>query len=113
MYGHPGMKSVRIEFVNGRYQVNLPFKENRRVMEDKFALAERRLGNLKKKLKKDPVLCRKYDEIMKTQLHDGIVERVVIDPIVGEVTYLPHRAVIRDDKAGLGSPPPTPTEEKL
>ena len=86
------------EFVHGRYQVNLPFKENKRFMEDNYTLAEKRLTSLKKKLEKEPWLMNRYDQIIKNQLKDGIVETVVSEPIVGEVTYLPHRAVIRDDK---------------
>ena len=87
-----------IELVNGRYEVSLPFKERRRFIEDNYFLSERTLTNLKKKLDKDPKLLEEYDDIMKSQLEEGIIEKVVTDPIVGEVTYLPHRPVIRNDK---------------
>ena len=39
-----------------------------------------------------------YDEIMQNQLKLGFIERVESSPIVGEVTYLPHRCVIREDE---------------
>ena len=88
----------KFEFVNGRYQIDLPFKENRRFMEDNFKLAENRLRNLKKKLEKEPEMLQKYDQIIKNQLDEGIVEKVKTEPIMGEVTYSPHRHVIREDK---------------
>ena len=85
-------------FTGGRYQVDLPFKENRRFMEDNFYLAENRLRSLKKKLDKDPDMLQKYDEIIKSQLEKGIVENATTKPVMGEVTYSPHRHVIREDK---------------
>ena len=42
-----------------------------------------------------------YDEIIQQQLDSGIVEIVDEDeppPGVGDVTYIPHRAVVRPDK---------------
>ena len=87
-----------IELVNGRYEVNLPFKERPMFMEDNYCLSERRLTNLKKKLDKDTKLLQDYDDIMKSQLEQGIIEKVETDPVLGEVTYLPHRPVIRNDK---------------
>ena len=67
-------------------------------MEDNYKLSERRLRNMEKKLDGRPEMLRKYDEIMKAQLSAGIIERVATKAVIGEVTYSPHRAVIRDDK---------------
>ena len=53
---------------------------------------------MKKKLDNDSKLLEEYDDIMKSQLEEGLIEKVVTDPIVGEVIYLPHRPVIRNDK---------------
>ena len=88
-----------VTVVDGRYQVSLPFKENRRFVEDNYALAEKRLKILMKKLHRDPELLKRYDDIMKSQLIEGIIEKVETDPVVGEVTYSPHRAVIREEKS--------------
>ena len=68
------------KFMDGRYQVSLPFKENRRFIEDNYALTEKRLKILMKKLNKDPELLHKYDAIMKNQLSEAIIERAVADP---------------------------------
>ena len=45
------MEGVR--FINGRYEVSLPFRENRPFIEDYYNLSEKRLISLKNKLDKD------------------------------------------------------------
>ena len=50
-----------------------------------------RLKVLKGRLDKSPNLIKQYDEF-------GIIEKVESKPTVGEVTYLPHRFVIREDR---------------
>ena len=87
-----------VKFVNGRYEVRLPFKEDHPLIEDIYAVAVTRLKALKIKLDKKLELLEQYDEIMQNQLKLGIIERVESSPIVGEVTYLPHRCVIREEK---------------
>ena len=87
-----------IDYVNHRYEVKLPFKENQPMIEDNYNLSIKRLGNLKRKLDKNPTLMIEYDEIIQSQIKADIVERVHDPGVVGEVTYLPHRAVVRDDK---------------
>ena len=87
-----------VKFVNGHYQVRLPFKDDHPVIEDNYTLALRRLETLKAKLDKDPKLLQQYDQIMKNQFKLGIIEKAETKPTVGEHTYLPHRCVIREDK---------------
>ena len=86
-----------VKFVNGRYEICLPFKENRPVIEDNYKLSKNRLASLKKKLDKDKDLLKKYDDIIKEQIQSGVVQKANSEPAPGEVTYLPHRAVIRSD----------------
>ena len=40
-----------------------------------------------------------YDDIIKNQFNGGVIEKVTSPPLVGNTTYLPHRSVIREDKA--------------
>ena len=87
-----------IRLVNNRYEVRYPFKEDHPIIEDNYMLALDRLMRLKKKLNRSPNIMMKYDEIIKKYLNDGILELAENDPEVGQVTYLPHRCVIRDDK---------------
>ena len=90
-----------IKFVDNRYEVRLPFKENHSLIEDNYATSLIRLKSLKSKLEKTPELMKAYNEVIQQQIKDGIVEIISPDekePSPGEVTYLPHRAVLRKEK---------------
>lgn len=90
----------KIEFIDGRYVVELPMKEGHPLIQDNYFPSVKRLGILKGKLEKNGLL-ESYDDIIKEQIDLGIVEVVGEDetpPILGEVTYIPHRAVVRPDK---------------
>ena len=89
-----------IEFINGRYQVGLPWKQDHPVLPDNYALCKRRLQSTLAKLKANPPLMNDYRQIMKDQEERGIIERVEPhqEALVGKVTYLPHHPVVRKDK---------------
>ena len=89
----------KIEFVNNRYEVHLPFKNENPILEDNYNLCLKRLKILKRKLDSNKRLLVEYDNIIKNQFHEGIIEKVTSPPLVGNTTYLPHRPVIREDKA--------------
>ena len=78
--------------------MKLPIKEYHEFIPDNYTLSLNRLFSLKSKLKKKPLLFSEYNNIIQGYIDEGIVE-VVDDPgEPGEVHYLPHRAVIREDK---------------
>ena len=81
-----------------RYQVKLPFKEEHALIEDNYTLCEKRLEHTHRMLKKQPETLREYDRVMKDQLEAGVVEEVSTTGEPGKTHYLPHRAVIREDK---------------
>lgn len=81
-----------------RYEVNLPFKNNHPIVHDNYELSEQRLMKLHKKLRNDQEFLKKYDEIFQDQLNEGIIEPAPASTKVGETSYLPHHAVIREDK---------------
>ena len=89
-----------IKFVDGRYVVNLPWKEEHPVLPDNYGLCRRRLDLLFKKLDNNSDLLREYDAIIKDQEKRGIIERVYKDQesLVGKTHYLPHHPVVRQDK---------------
>ena len=87
-----------ISFRDNRYEVHLPFKENHPLIEDHYELSLKRLNQLKCKLDKTPGLLKEYDDVIKQQMVANVVERVESSGEIGEVTYIPHRAVIRNDK---------------
>ena len=89
-----------IEFREGRYEVQLPWKTPRRDLPNNYELSLGRLKGLLRRLKHDPDLLREYESVIKTQLEKGIVE-VVQDPAGADISgvhYLPHHAVVRRDK---------------
>ena len=84
-----------------RYQVNLPWRENHRALPDNFKLSESRLASTLKKLRANPDIRKEYCKVIDDQLSSGIVELVPESDagVVGEVHYLPHHPVVRQDRA--------------
>ena len=58
------------------------------------------MNKLKVRLREKPQVLKQYDDVIKDQLEQGIIEIVddkkEID--INNVTYLPHREVIKEDK---------------
>ena len=69
----------------GWYQTGLPSNE---------AGSLKRLNSLTKRLERNPELLQRYDDIIKEQLRDGVVERVT-ESAKGKQLYLLHKPVIR------------------
>ena len=89
-----------VAFVDGRYQIKLPWKPEHAVLPDNFQLSKKWLLSSFSKLKANPKLLQEYDTIIKDQEQRGIIERVDTkqECEVGKTTYLPHHPVIRQDK---------------
>ena len=70
-------------------------------MEDNYGVVINRLKRTRNRLEQDSASLQRYDEIFKDQLTEGIIEKVnetMDDVNIGNITYLPHREVIRQDK---------------
>ena len=83
-----------------RYVTKLPFKLDHEPLPDNFAVSEGRLKSLKGRLVSKGIL-NDYDKIFKDYEQNGIIEQVPANEVageVGQVHYLPHRPVIREDK---------------
>ena len=88
-----------IRFVEGRYEVELPWKEAHLALPDNYHLCLRRLRGLLKRLKHDPEILQAYDSTIRDQVRQGIVEPVqTVDEDLEKVHYLPHHAVVRCEK---------------
>ena len=88
-----------IHMEGGRYEVSLPWRECHDPLPDNYDLSRRRLYGLVRRLKQTPVILREYDAILHEQLDKGIIERVEDSgETPGMIHYLPHHAVIRQDK---------------
>ena len=97
-----------INFDGTRYEVNLPWKDEHPDIPDHLHLCSERLKYLHQWLLKKPNILREYNNTITEQLSRGIIE-VVSNPDMpakskGEPRhqspfhYLPHHAVIRQDK---------------
>ena len=90
-----------IRHTGERYEVGLPWKEDRPAIENDRELCLSRLHSLHNRLKRNERLLTEYDKAIKDQLASGIVEEIPrSEPRQQENTvhYIPHHAVIREDK---------------
>lgn len=78
----------------GWYQTGLPWKGNHPPLPSNEGGSLRRLDSLLRKLERGNILNR-YDNVIREQLNEGIVERVS-GPPVGKEFYIPHKAVVRE-----------------
>ena len=88
-----------INFNGKLYEIKLPFREEHPLLPDNHTGSVKRFNSLITRLKAKPNLLQEYDNIIKDQIKSGVVESAndVLVP-VGNVHYLPHREVIREDK---------------
>lgn len=86
---------------DGRYEVRLPFKDKdpQCTSGDSRAIAEKRLQFLEKRLAKNPDLKQKYTEVINEYLQLGHLRPVKEEDDKKHLAvYLPHHAVLREDK---------------
>ena len=89
-----------VKFVDGRYEVVLPWKPaspGKRLVNNE-GLARKRLDSLTRKLDKDPQLQERYDQALSDMETSGVIEEVPPQELVSEhpTFYMPHRPVIRE-----------------
>ena len=84
-----------------RYQVSLPWKESHPPLPDNYDLALRRLNGLLRRLRQSPEILHQYNAVIQDQVSKGMVETVAEskENNVRQIHYLPHHAVLREDKA--------------
>ena len=77
----------------GWYQTKLPWKACHPPLPSNEVGSLKRLNSLTKRLERNPELLQRYDDIIKEQLRDGVVERIT-ESAKGKQFYLPHKAVV-------------------
>jgi hypothetical protein len=81
----------------GWYETGLPWRANHPPLPNNERGSVRRLGNLVKRLEKQPELMTKYDEIIRDQIDQGIVEKVTPSSVpANNEFYIPHKPVVRE-----------------
>ena len=90
----------KIQFRDGRYEVSLPWKDPHPVLPTNYQLCLKRLHGLFHRLQQNPSLLEEYDTIIQNQVQQRIVQPVEDSEATEteNVHYLPHHAVVRQDK---------------
>ena len=78
----------------------MSFKSEHGMLDDNYLLCKSLLKNLfNGKFRKDLDLFKRYNEIIKDQIKSRITESAPGSHIVGDSLYLPHKPVMRHEKA--------------
>ena len=88
-------KEQLIRSDEGWYETGLSWKPRHPQLPNNKMESLGQLSNLVKRLKRQPMLLEKYDEIIQEQLAEGIIENVTDEP-KGKEFYKPHKPVIRE-----------------
>ncbi|XP_018339113.1 PREDICTED: uncharacterized protein LOC108746690, partial [Trachymyrmex septentrionalis] len=83
---------------DGRYEVQLPWRENHPTLENNRELAIRRLESTTRKLKVND-LFEKYDQVFDEWKSDGIIEQVPASEVTKWGHYLLHRPVLKENSS--------------
>lgn len=90
-------KSMKIS--EGRYEVKIPWKESKMEMPcSNKQVAENRLKNLEKRLKRDDWLRQAYVDVMNKYQDKGYIRKVDPTTSVEQEWFLPHFPVVRKDR---------------
>jgi hypothetical protein len=90
-----------IRLKEGRYEVQLPWKDNAGQLVDNYRAAELRLRSLSRKLDKEPDLRVRYDQALEEMETNKVVEEVPPEEMhsMTRVFYMPHRPVVKETSA--------------
>lgn len=85
----------------GRYVVSLPFRDEDPLCQygDSRKVALRRFQLLEKKLDRNPLLRQEYSKVMNEYLSMNHMEVIEDEQEVTSGVYMPHHAVVREDKS--------------
>ena len=86
-----------IQLKDGRYQVKIPWIDERIPRNTNEVQSKLRLYNLFRRMKDET--RKDYDAIIKEQLELGIIEEAPVEPTGKRVYYMPHKPVIRESVA--------------
>ena len=94
--------SKSVTFENGRYNVSWPWKPDRE-LPDNYMLAKGRLTSLIRRLRRDPDMLKRYDDVLQDQLTKGIIEEAPPVQSSHRLHYLPHHHVISPSTVRSGA----------
>ncbi|XP_071052941.1 uncharacterized protein [Onthophagus taurus] len=88
-------KETTVVNEEGRYEVQLPWKEGHPPLPNNYNLAKKRLQSVYNKLQATGDVER-YSDVFAQWLSEGIIERIPQDEIDNTAHYLPHRPVFKE-----------------
>ena len=89
-----------LKYLDGRYQIALPWKENVPGLPDNYDMALRRLCNTEKRLLKNREIAAAYSENITQHLEKGNIRKInTTEEKPAKRWYLPHFPVVRLDRA--------------
>ena len=95
---HEEFKNQLKQCENGQYETGLIWKVGHPQLPSHETGSLKRLSGILRKLKNDQKTLNAYDQLIREQLDEGIVEKVPADQVTnGKVFYLPHKAVTREE----------------
>ncbi|GFX27796.1 DUF1758 domain-containing protein [Trichonephila clavipes] len=86
-----------LKFNNGMYETKLFWEDKPSDLENNWAIAKRRFGNLSLKMQDNNWLYNEYKNIVKDKIKENIVEECS-SHFETNFYYMPHSAVVRKDK---------------
>ena len=86
-----------IVFTGERYSVGLPWKAGHKSLSTNYSISLMRLKGLGKKLRNEPMILDKYNDILQEQVASGVIEQVSQLEPAEKTHYLPHMAVVREE----------------
>ena len=86
------------KFIDGHYQVPLPFKEVNTKLPNNRGQAIKRIEHIKKRLLKNPKFFIDYKAFMEKMFKNGYAEKSNNKDIDGSSWYIPHHGVYHSHK---------------
>ena len=93
------LPDIRFKEIEGRYEIQLPWKNNCTPKSDSYMMCSKRLFQLHSRLKKDESLLREYDQTIRQQIDSKIIEECEKSQDTEDRShFLPHHGVIKQDR---------------
>ncbi|XP_045210548.2 uncharacterized protein LOC123561953 [Mercenaria mercenaria] len=96
-----GLMDSTLSFVNGHYEMGLPWRQDDASLPNNLTLAHARLHQLKRKLSRDNVLHEMYTKTVTNYIDKGYAKEVTNEGSNSKrIWYLPHHPVTNVNKPG-------------
>jgi len=88
-----------LKFVNGRYQVGIPWKGNSPLLQNNYKMAFRRLQNTEQRLFKTPNIAKAYSDCIEQYISKVYIRKVpVTEEQPSTKWFLPYFPILKPDR---------------